>query len=363
MWVARRPPMQAESTSHHTPRLSRVDRAWDEFSSDDRGAVPRRSAPHQGFETNGESLRGSSQRRARLLGFFSLGLGLAQLTLTGEVARLLGLGNTARNRAALRLVGAREVVSGVALLARSDSAGPVWSRLAGDVVDLGLVGAALRGRPASRARLLLTGGAIAGVAVLDALSAAALSRNERVQKLVLPIHVVRSITIKRPPEEVYRFWRALENLPQFMAHLASVEQMQDGSSRWRAHAPFGLQVEWTAEVTLDRPGEALAWRSLEGASVPNRGVVRFTPAPGGRGTEVCVELKYDPPSGALASAIAKLFGEEPGQQIAGDLRRLKQVLETGGVVHSDASIHRGLHAARPPADDEKPTMIGSEVRT
>ena len=95
--------------------------------------------------------------------------------------------------------------------------------------------------------------------------------------------------------------------------------------------------------------------------VPNRGVVCFKTAPGGRGTELIVELKYEPPGGAIASAIAKLFGEEPGQQIAGDLRRLKQVLETGSVVHSDASIHRGMHAARPPAENEQITLIGSEV--
>jgi len=81
--------------------------------------------------------------------------------------------------------------------------------------------------------------------------------------------------------------------------------------------------------------------------VPNRGAVRFLRAPGDRGTQVHVELKYDPPGGMLAATIAKLFGEEPGQQIAGDLRRLKQVLETGAVAHSDASVHRGLHPAQP----------------
>ncbi len=99
---------------------------------------------------------------------------------------------------------------------------------------------------------------------------------------------------------------------------------------------------------MDRPGECLAWRSVDGSTpVPNRGVVRFSEAPGERGTEVQVELKYGPPAGAVGATFAKLFGEEPGQQIASDLRRLKQVLETGEVLHSDASIHRGLHPARP----------------
>jgi uncharacterized membrane protein len=104
-------------------------------------------------------------------------------------------------------------------------------------------------------------------------------------------------------------------------------------------------------VTLDQPGQRIAWRSVEGTTnVPNRGVVRFAPAPGDRGTEVEVELKYEPPVGALGAAVAKLFGEEPSQQIASDLRRLKQVLETGEVLHSDASIHPGLHPARPTAN-------------
>jgi uncharacterized membrane protein len=343
--------MQNAMLAHDTS----VDNGWD-------GPVDlARSATSTNGHNHGHSLRAAAQRRARFLGYFSIALGVAQLTLSGKLATLVGLKDTRRSRAAMKAVGLREVASGIGLLARDDSSSYVWSRVAGDAVDLALLGTALGAKPASRARLLATTTAVAGVAVLDALSAAGLSRRESVQKLVLPIHVVRSITINRPPESIYEFWRDLKNLPKFMAHLESVET-QNGTSRWRAKAPAGLSIEWEAEVTLDRPNEAIAWRSLEGASVPNRGVVRFKPAPGSRGTEVCVELKYDPPGGALTAAIAKLFGEEPGQQIAADLRRLKQVLETGSVVHSDASIHGGLHAARPATQDEAVTVLGrSEV--
>src|SRR4051812_44726549 len=119
-----------------------------------------------------------------------------------------------------------------------------------------------------------------------------------------------------------------------MAHLESVK-VDNGRSTWRAKAPAGSSVEWQAEVVMDHPNQAIGWRSVEGTLVPNRGVVRFDAAPGGRGTEVLVELKYDPPGGPLGALVAKLFGEEPAQQIAGDLRRLKQVLETGEVLHSD----------------------------
>jgi uncharacterized membrane protein len=106
-------------------------------------------------------------------------------------------------------------------------------------------------------------------------------------------------------------------------------------------------VEWEAEIIEDRPNERISWRSVQPADVPNIGTVQFRSAPGGRGTEIHVELRYDPPGGKLGAAVAKLFGKEPAQQVKGDLRRLKQVLETGEVVHSDASVHRGLHPAQP----------------
>jgi uncharacterized membrane protein len=109
-----------------------------------------------------------------------------------------------------------------------------------------------------------------------------------------------------------------------------------------ARAPAGTTVEWDAEITDDVPGERIAWRSLEGASVGNRGQVEFRPAPGGRGTEVHAQLEYAPRGGAprggaLASVIARLFGEEPQQQVSDDLRRFKQVVETGEIARSEGS--------------------------
>jgi uncharacterized membrane protein len=147
-----------------------------------------------------------------------------------------------------------------------------------------------------------------------------------------------AITINRPVEEVYRFWRDLANLPSFMNHLASVEVTGNGRSHWTANAPAGRTVDWDAEIVEDKPNQRLAWRSLDGSQVSNSGWVSFTPAPGaGGGTEVRVELSYDPPGGALGKVVAKLFGEEPQQQVTDDLRRLKQVLETGEVVRSEGS--------------------------
>lgn len=307
------------------------------------------------------SLRQKHQRQAKALGLFGLALGVSELAAPEHVARLIGIKDRTTPRWTLRALGVRGILSGLGILARGGtSAGPVWARVAGDAIDLALLGASLGDSPKQPGRLIAATAAVVGVAGLDVYAAAALSRREKIQKLAQPIHVVRSITINREPELVYQFWRKLENLPTFMAHLESVAD-QGETSLWRAKAPAGSTVEWRAEITIDRPGETIAWRSLEGAIVPNRGAVCFKTAPGGRGTELTVELKYEPPGGAIGSAIAKLFGEEPGQQIAGDLRRVKQVLETGSVVHSDASIHRGMHAARPPSENEHISLLGSEV--
>lgn len=307
------------------------------------------------------SRREQHERQAKALGLFSLALGISELAAAEHVADLIGIEDRPSTRWTLRALGVREILSGLGILARGgSSAGSVWTRVAGDAVDLALLGSSLADSPKQPGRLWAATAAVVGVTALDAYSAAALSRHEKLQRLAQPIHVVRSVTINREPEVVYQFWRKLENLPTFMAHLESVKD-EGETTLWRAKAPAGTSVEWRAEITIDRPGERIAWRSLEGASVPNRGVVCFKPGPAGRGTELVVELKYEPPGGAIGSAIAKLFGEEPGQQIVGDLRRLKQVLETGSVMHSDASIHRGLHSARPAAHDEKVTVLGSEV--
>ena len=150
------------------------------------------------------------------------------------------------------------------------------------------------------------------------------------------LDVVKSVTINRPRHEVYAFWRALERLPEFMIHLESVTVTGDGRSHWVAKAPGG-SVEWEAEITEDRPGDLLSWQSVEGSSVPNGGSVRFADAPADRGTEVRVAIHYDPPGGAAGALVAKLFGEEPSQQLVDDLRRFKQVMETGEVVRSEGS--------------------------
>jgi uncharacterized membrane protein len=144
-------------------------------------------------------------------------------------------------------------------------------------------------------------------------------------------------TIRRPQAEVYRFWRQLENLPSFMAHLDKVEPAGERRSRWTASAPFGQTVTWDAEIEDEASPEMIGWRSVGDPDVPNRGRVLFIPAPDGESTEVHVLLAYDIPGGDLGKAAAKYLGEEPHQQLDDDLRRLKQVLEAGEVVRSEGA--------------------------
>lgn len=145
------------------------------------------------------------------------------------------------------------------------------------------------------------------------------------------IEVVRSMTINRRPEDLYRFWRRVENLPQVMRHLESVRVIDEKRSHWVARAPGGRTMEWDAEIVNDKENTLLAWQSCEGSDIAHWGVVRFMPAPDDRGTEVTIELEYEPIGGTFGAALAKLFGEEPGVQISDDLRRFKQLMEAGEV--------------------------------
>jgi len=142
------------------------------------------------------------------------------------------------------------------------------------------------------------------------------------------IHVRETVTVDRPRQVVYAFWRRLSNLPRFMSHLARVDEFADGRSHWVASGPLGHQVEWDAEIINEVEGYLLAWQSLPGSDVDSAGSVRFRDLPGGS-TEITVHLQYQPPAGRLGAWAAWLAGEEPTRQIHDDLRAVKRYLETG----------------------------------
>ncbi len=143
------------------------------------------------------------------------------------------------------------------------------------------------------------------------------------------VKVEETVTIDRPPEDLYRFWRNLQNLPRFMRHLESVQNMGNLRSRWTARGPLGKSVSWEAEIITERPNELIGWRSIPGSTVGNAGSVHFRKSADGHGTEVRVVLKYDPPAGKAGAALAGLFGRAPEHEIREDLQRLKQHLEAG----------------------------------
>jgi uncharacterized membrane protein len=152
-----------------------------------------------------------------------------------------------------------------------------------------------------------------------------------------------SITISQPRQKVYAFWRDFENLPRFMQHLVSVESRGGKHTHWVAAGPMGRKVEWDAEIINEFPGELIAWKSLPGADVDSAGSVVFSDAPGGRGTQVRVELQYNPPAGIAGAYIAKLFKCEPEQAIMEDLHRMKQFLETGEIASTEGQSKGKRH--------------------
>jgi uncharacterized membrane protein len=225
----------------------------------------------------------------------------------------------------------------------------------GDAIDLACLASAARADEADGARVGFATAMVAGVTVVDLLTAQRLGAENRTggarRRSGSGVRVERVVTINKPIEQVYAFWRNFENLPRFMRHLESVRVTGNRRSRWRAKAPAGMTVEWEAELVQEQEHAWIAWRSLPGADVENSGSVRFDRAPGARGTEVRVQLQYHPPAGAVGRGIAWLFGEEPAQQIAEDLHRFKQLMETGEIPISEGP---GLwRPAQPPADPQE----------
>jgi len=262
----------------------------------------------------------SQDGMAKALGWFSIGLGLAEVAAPRQLSRFIGVQERPN---LLRLLGIREIASGLGILLQDRRAPWLWSRVAGDAVDLTLLGIALSSGESDRTRVGVATAAVVGVTALDLISSTRHTSNGE------PIQVRKAITINRPPEELYRFWRDFQNLPRFMKNLESVQVLGGDRSHWVASGPGGSRIEWDAEMTHDQPNDVIAWRSLEGADVDNWGSVRFKRAP--RGTEVHVDISYSPPGGRLGSIAAWFTGKEPGQQVQEDLRRLKQVMEAGEI--------------------------------
>lgn len=277
-----------------------------------------------------------TERVARGLGWFSLGLGVAEVVAPRLIARLTG--GTRKHPALIRLHGLREIATGLFIFSQGrKSARGIWARVAGDAMDLSALTLGAVNPRTNKVGVAIATAQTLAVTAVDVLCAQQLSRETGAMTDQGAIRLKRSISINRSPEEVYNFWRHLENLPRFMYHLESVQEIDERVSHWVTKGPAGQRVEWDAQITEDRPNEMLAWRSLEGSDVYNAGSVRFEARPAGRGTIIRVEMEYIAPAGVAGAAFAMLFNAAPEQQIYDELKRLKQVIETGEVLCSDGS--------------------------
>lgn len=350
---------------------------------------PHTSSSEQRLYTGGSRTFGdarasrefATQRRiAAGVGWFGIGLGIFELVAPRSFARLIGLEGPSRgwqaagwraagyrtaqllprgvsrsvkrgvgrwaapaasawadrgdpvHRAIIRGLGLREIATGIGILTRPRPAAWLWSRVVGDMMDLSLLGLALNSRRTDRARLAGATAAVAAVTALDVYSSIEFTRARRRRRLSMSlaraVPLEAAVVINRPPEECYRFWHDLENLPRFMRSIESVRIESDRRSHWVAKGPGGFRVEWDSEILDDAADRLISWRSIN-ADVPHAGSVHFDPAPGGRGTLVRVRMSHDMPT--LSGLAAKLFGKVPQRQVREDLRRFKQIMEAGEV--------------------------------
>jgi len=275
-----------------------------------------------------------SRSLAEGLGWFSIALGTAAILAPRTLANISGAGR--RHPNLTRGVGVRELAAGMGVLALSNPAPWLWSRVVGDVMDLAMLGTAMRPGNSRRGRAAFSFAAVAGVLAVDAFAATQFTRHgghPLLSGVAAPTYLYfeTSIATTKTPEECYRFWRNVENLPRFMTGLQSVRALDDRRFHWVAKGSDGEAMEWDCEITEDRPGSAVAWRTLEGAQIPSAGSVIFEPAPNGRGTIVRASMHYSPPGGRLTASLARMLRQDPQSQVREDLRRFKQLLETGEI--------------------------------
>jgi uncharacterized membrane protein len=295
-----------------------------------RGAPDSHHYPHHRHHPRRREMPNLDARTlAEGLGWLSVALGAAAIL----APRSFGSLNGVSRRGVSRSFGVRELATGIGILTQNNPAPWLWGRVAGDVIDLAvLAGETVRPSNPGRGRAALSFLTVAGVLAVDTLAASHLTKHAGhplVSGVASPtdLYFETSIATIKSPEECYRFWRNVENLPRFMESLDSVQVVDERRFHWVSKG----SLEWDCEITEDHPGSALAWRTVNGAEVPNAGSVVFEPATNGRGTIVRLSIHYSPVGGRLTAALAKLLRQDPQTQVQQDLRRFKQLLEAGEV--------------------------------
>jgi uncharacterized membrane protein len=301
-------------------------------------------SPRKTGSLNGAKTGASSGQLARGLAFFSIGLGMAELLVPRGVASICGISKP--NTKLIRLFGAREIASGIAILNTSENPeAAVWSRVAGDAMDLACLGKAMASSTAMKGRVAFATAGVLAVTALDVMCAKG-CRTEN--GTASDSTSRRSLIIGRSAQDLYTVWRDFERLPEFIPELRSVEITSPTRSHWKATSVGGMNLVWDSEIVEDRPNELIAWRSLPNSSVEHSGSVQFESAPANRGTLVTIEIRYVPPVGAVTAVLAKVLREDPGQIALEALRRFKQLMEVGEVTLSDGAVwNNGFWSQRP----------------
>lgn len=319
------------------------------FLSKQEGAPRANGEPDSHFVQGPEwaAAEGASRfRRAstlgRALGWLSLGLGIGATLQSRRMSAAIGMES---REGAVRVAGARELTAAYGLLSAGDPTPWLWSRVAGDVMDLLMLGAAARRRP-RRNRALTAFGIVAAVTAIDVWAGFSAARRKELQRPEYAASgraegaIEESLIVNKSPEQCYSYWRKLEQVPRFMSLLRSVTEIDAQRSHWVLEAAPGVHIEWDAELTHDDPGRRLAWRSLPNPRIAHVGVVRFNPAPGKRGTVVRVITHYRLLPGFDGPRyLTSLFESAPRARVREDLRRFKQLLETGEVPTTEGQSH------------------------
>lgn len=271
-------------------------------------------------------------RATQALGWFSIALGLTAFFAPRALGQLSGVGP---RTGLLRMIGLRELGAGAGLLTARDATPWLWSRVAGDTMDLLVLGAAAgSSQRSTRARSLISLALVAGVTAADVAASVRQSRRRITKGRTASLtdgYLERSVIVNRSPQECYAYWRDFGNLPNFMRMIDAVTDLGDRRSHWVARLPGGIPFEWDSRISEDLPGERIAWHSSPESPLLHAGVVSFGRAPGERGTIVSLVVHYRPPAGALGRSVAKTFGAAPEFEIMEDLRRFKQILETNEI--------------------------------
>jgi uncharacterized membrane protein len=327
-----------------------------------RGDAP--PGPYESdLEMQGDVAPTQEKPLTTFLGWFSLGFGLVEVLAPRTLLNLIGIKDHDANVTLTRVMGVREIFSGIGIFVEPRPVTWIQARIAGDGMDIALLSRALTSEQAKNQNSVIA--ALLSVLAITAMDIAAdqilTHKHSQVVSGVMEDGVMRvrkSITVNRPIAEVYAFWRNFENLPRFMSHIQSVKVLGNGQTRWTAQSPDGNALEWEAALVGDTPNEMIAWQAVEGGEMRTSGIVQLRPAPGNRGTEVLIDLEYEPPLGKLGTMFSRLFGSHPEQMIRDELHMFKQIIETGEVVRSDGAVpgqKMGQRPAQPIPDENSRT--------